>query len=256
MHHRQQHPLQHSVKRMCPCFLGVEHCRVGEYICKGMQEFEPNQKYDLIWCQWVSEVNPQFKEISRHLRFITFYYELSFLCIQRQATPAQSASSCWNCLSFPQNLQPVKCNCWWPSNGGLSVKPYCRLHVHATGYYLCLHKRSDIMARGRINASHCLSSPRTGFNSQTWRGISRDFSRADHTPLERRWVPPSYHKPVERNMKQYSFLCRQLLLPSASSALSFFCPQAPLTMKMLMSPKDRHKQIWSSLPSFLQDLPW
>ena len=51
---------------------------------------------------------------------------------------------------------------------------------------------------GRINASHCLSSPWPGFNSQPWRRISRDFSLADGTHLERRLAPSSRHKPIER----------------------------------------------------------
>ncbi|XP_067931326.1 N-terminal Xaa-Pro-Lys N-methyltransferase 1-like [Watersipora subatra] len=36
-----------------PAYIGAEKDRVGEYICKGMQDFTPSHTYDVIWCQWV-----------------------------------------------------------------------------------------------------------------------------------------------------------------------------------------------------------
>jgi len=36
-----------------------------------------------------------------------------------------------------------------------------------------------------MNASNCLSSPWTGFNSRPWQSIGRDFSLADHTLITR-----------------------------------------------------------------------
>jgi len=42
-----------------------------------------------------------------------------------------------------------------------------------------------------MNVSHCLLSSWPGFSSRPWQSISMDFSLADHTQLERRWVLPN-----------------------------------------------------------------
>ncbi|OQS06334.1 hypothetical protein THRCLA_01622, partial [Thraustotheca clavata] len=40
--------------KAAPKYIGDENHRVREYICLGMQDFNPSPKsYDLIWCQWV-----------------------------------------------------------------------------------------------------------------------------------------------------------------------------------------------------------
>jgi len=46
-----------------------------------------------------------------------------------------------------------------------------------------------------MNLSHCLSSPRPGFNFWMWHSISRDFSLADHTL-------PTRPKPAWQKMAQ------------------------------------------------------
>jgi len=46
-----------------------------------------------------------------------------------------------------------------------------------------------------VKRSYCLSSPRPGFNSQSWRSISRYVSLADHTPPTR--PEPAWQKMAE-----------------------------------------------------------
>jgi len=47
-------------------------------------------------------------------------------------------------------------------------------------FYLQLLDADSISHNGRMNESHCLSSPWPGFNSRPWRSISRDFCLACH----------------------------------------------------------------------------
>ena len=96
---------------------------------------------------------------------------------------------------FKRQYSAYKLN-FWSYFEGISNQ-----NVKLLGCCFCIFLTWSRYLSGWINASHCLSSPWPGFNSQPWRRISRD-SR-DHKPIERIWG-------IWSNI-----------------ANSFFCPQVP-----------------------------
>jgi len=61
-------------------------------------------------------------------------------------------------------------------------------HIQVLFRWHYLDRVSHDSISGKMNASHCLSSPWPGFNSRPWQSIQRDFYLADH-PLPTRSEP-------------------------------------------------------------------